>query len=97
LIMPGTKIGYLSIEICNDGFVIPNEMKEKVFEPFYRLKETVKQKGTGIGLALARSLAELHKGNLFVKVSEEKSNVFVLLLPVSSVKANFKKRLKNFR
>jgi len=56
-----------SIEISNDGYIIPVEMKERIFEPFYRLKETIKQKGTGIGLALARSLAELHKGSLVMK------------------------------
>lgn len=75
---------YLVIELRNDGFIIPDDMKEKIFEPFYRLKETVKQKGTGIGLALARSLAELHKGNLFVGASEESMNVFVLRLPYQS-------------
>ncbi|WP_431215450.1 sensor histidine kinase [Puia sp. P3] len=53
------------IEMANDGPVIPAEMKERIFEPFYRLKETNKQKGTGIGLALARSLVLLHKGRLF--------------------------------
>ena len=96
LVTSATKTGYFRIEICNDGFVIPNEMKEKVFEPFYRLKETVKQKGTGIGLALARSLAELHKGSLFIKISEEKLNVFVLLLPVTNGKINLDKGKRKF-
>ncbi len=84
LTVPTKGIEHLFIEFCNDGFTIPNEMKEKIFEPFYRLKQTLKQKGTGIGLALARSLAELHKGRLFMKVSEEKMNVFVLQLPYHS-------------
>ncbi len=60
LIKPNNGDSHLLIELRNDGFIIPAEMKEKIFEPFYRLKETVKQKGTGIGLALARSLAQLH-------------------------------------
>ena len=84
LIDPQTGSHHLLIEICNDGFIIPDDMKEKVFEPFYRLKETQKLKGTGIGLALAKSLAELHKGNLFMKGTEEKMNVFVLRLPYHS-------------
>lgn len=71
----------LLIEISNDGFIIPDELKEKIFEPFFRLKETAKQKGTGIGLALARSLAELHKGNLFVRNSQTGMNTFVVRLP----------------
>jgi signal transduction histidine kinase len=72
---------YLTIEFKNDGFVVPDDLKEKIFEPFYRLKETVKQKGTGIGLALARSLVELHNGALYMKKAEEKMNVFILRLP----------------
>ena len=59
------------------------DMKEKIFEPFFRLKETEKQKGTGIGLALSRSLAQLHKGVLEFKESEDGLNVFLLTLPIS--------------
>jgi ligand-binding sensor domain-containing protein/signal transduction histidine kinase/DNA-binding response OmpR family regulator len=71
-----------SIEIRNDGFMIPYEQKEKIFQPFYRLKETDKQPGTGIGLPLARSLAELHKGVLDLKKPEKDLNVFLLVLPI---------------
>jgi len=70
------------IEISNDGPIIPAQMKERIFEPFYRLKETSKQKGTGIGLALARSLVQLHKGRLFLADDYTTVNKFVLLLPV---------------
>jgi len=71
-----------SIEIRNDGFMIPYEQKEKIFQPFYRLKETDKQPGTGIGLPLARSLAELHKGVLDLRKPEKDLNVFLLVLPI---------------
>ena len=57
-------------------------MREKIFEPFFRLKETEKQKGTGIGLALCHSLTELHKGILVLKEAENNFNVFSLSLPV---------------
>jgi signal transduction histidine kinase len=73
---------HFTIEISNDGYTIPSDMKERIFEPFYRLKQTSKQKGTGIGLALARSLAELHKGSLYLKDSLENHNTFVLCLPL---------------
>ena len=75
----------LTIEFQNDGHIIPAEMSDKIFEPFYRLKETSKQKGTGIGLALARSLAELHKGRLFLKLYDKRLNTFVLLLPLKEL------------
>jgi signal transduction histidine kinase/ligand-binding sensor domain-containing protein len=69
------------IEFKNDGDLIPEVLREKIFEPFVRLKKTEKQKGTGIGLALARSLAELQGGKL-VLVYDTLFNVFQLTLPV---------------
>ena len=70
------------IEVRNDGAMIPYDQKEKIFQPFYRLKGTEKQPGTGIGLPLARSLAELHKGVLELKRPENNLNVFLLVLPI---------------
>lgn len=72
-----------SIIVKNDGYLIPAEMKEKVFEPFFRIKDIEKiASGTGIGLSLARSLAELHSGNIELDTGDERFNVFVLTLPV---------------
>ncbi|HEU4903101.1 MAG TPA: two-component regulator propeller domain-containing protein [Flavisolibacter sp.] len=71
-----------SIQVKNDGFLIPVELKEKIFEPFYRIKETEKQKGTGIGLALSRSLAQLHKGELTLEAPSNGMNIFTLTLPL---------------
>ena len=75
-----------TVEIKNDGFIIPHDQKEKIFEPFYRIKETEKQSGTGIGLPLSRSLAELHKGILDLKKPENNENIFVLTLPIHQEK-----------
>ncbi len=70
------------IEIRNDGFLIPAEHRQKIFEPFFRLKETSRQAGTGIGLPLARSLTELHKGVLELKDPQNGMNVFQLSIPI---------------
>jgi signal transduction histidine kinase len=67
----------------NDGFLIPGALREKIFEPFYRMKETENQKGTGIGLALSRSLAQLHKGVLVLEAPEDNMNVFSLTLSIN--------------
>jgi signal transduction histidine kinase/ligand-binding sensor domain-containing protein len=81
--LPSARPGedHIVIEMINDGPVIPMEMKERIFEPFYRLKDTHRQKGTGIGLALARSLADLHKGRLYLDENSPGLNKFVLVLP----------------
>ncbi|RYF99590.1 MAG: HAMP domain-containing histidine kinase, partial [Chitinophagaceae bacterium] len=77
-----------TIEVMNDGYLIPFDMKEKIFEPFFRLKETEKQKGTGIGLALSRSLAVLQKGVLDLREPDGKMNVFFLTLPLHQDETN---------
>lgn len=68
----------------NDGVIIPDEMKEEIFQPFVRFSQKEEGKvatGAGIGLALSRSLAELHRGSL-IMVPGEDANVFRLTLPI---------------
>lgn len=75
-----------NIEIRNDGYLIPAEYKDKIFEPFFRIKETEKEAGTGIGLPLSRSLTQLHKGSLELKTSVDGFNIFLLSLPIHQEK-----------
>ncbi|MEO6917163.1 MAG: two-component regulator propeller domain-containing protein [Chitinophagaceae bacterium] len=82
LMQPARGDQMVTVEVRNDGYLIPENMKEKIFEPFYRLRATAKQKGTGIGLALARSLVALHQGKVYVKKYEKEINIFVVRLPL---------------
>ena len=80
-----------NIEFRNDGSLITHEHKDKIFEPFYRI-ETSKEAGTGIGLPFARSLAELHHGQLQYKDSETNFNIFLLSIPIrQETEINLKK------
>ena len=76
----------LTITVSNDGFLIPESEREKIFEPFYRVKETENMQGSGMGLSLARSLAEFHNGTLCYQQTPEGLNRFVLTLPVEQEK-----------
>ncbi|ATP56857.1 hybrid sensor histidine kinase/response regulator [Pedobacter ginsengisoli] len=69
------------IEVKSDGDLIPSNMHKKIFEPFYRMESNKDQRGTGIGLPLARSLAELHEGTLMLSTDDGIRNVFSLTLP----------------
>ena len=69
------------ITVINDGLLIPESEKENIFNPFYRLKETENQQGSGIGLSLARSLTEFHKGTLSYQQTTDGKNQFQLVLP----------------
>jgi signal transduction histidine kinase/ligand-binding sensor domain-containing protein len=70
---------HFSIIFENDGVLIPEEMREKIFEPFFRLPKDARISGSGVGLALARSLALLHGGSLEV-VPHNDRNIFRLVL-----------------
>lgn len=73
------------ITVTSDGEKIPNDKAEVIFEPFYQRntiqKDGIRQ-GAGIGLALARSLALLHKGTLYVDTAQQ-DNAFVLSIPIN--------------
>lgn len=70
----------LIITVTNDGPKIPANKAEEIFKPFAQLDSTHTQSGSGLGLPMARSLAEMHGGTLVVNTQSE-YNEFVLTLP----------------
>ena len=98
-LQPITDDEKLIIEFENDGEKIPEEMRSKIFEPFYRLKSSMKHQGTGIGLALAKSLTILHDGDLSLNETDDCRNVFVLSLPIihREERNKFKRNKSNFK
>lgn len=73
--------GMFVVRIANDGVKIPDDEQVKVFEPFYRMKANMSVSGSGIGLSLARSLAELHHGFLSLDTTASLTT-FELRLPL---------------
>lgn len=78
----GSDEKYLILRFSNDGQLIPDDLSEKIFDPFYQLeKDRNINASSGIGLSLARSLAEQHKGMLYYEVYSG-MNTFILKLPL---------------
>ena len=70
------------VRVTSDGDKIPAEISQQIFEPFYQAaKKDSASFGVGIGLPLARSLASLHRGKLYLD-SEHEDNSFVLSVPL---------------
>jgi signal transduction histidine kinase len=65
------------ITIKDNGKGIPEEDRNKIFMPFY----TTKEKGTGIGLALAQKIVTAHGGKITVQSRIGEGSVFKILLP----------------
>ncbi|OQB79274.1 MAG: Sensor histidine kinase TodS [Bacteroidetes bacterium ADurb.Bin123] len=71
---------HLVIDVVNDGQRPLNG--EKIFEPFFRGGNAEFKPGTGLGLPIARSLAEMHSGRLDLIGSDDGLITFRLQLPV---------------
>lgn len=73
-----------TIQIENDGYLVPEGLHLKIFDPFFRWNRKRQVQGSGIGLSVADSLAKLHGGTLRFSITEEKYNTFKLTLPVDA-------------
>ncbi len=73
---------WLAIQIIDQGIGIAPEMKDKIFDLFFRV-ENNKKIGSGIGLALTKELVQLHEGYITVNSEQGKGSCFTVLLPIS--------------
>ena len=74
------------IEIKDTGCGIPEDFRESVFQPFFRVdKSRSREKGgVGLGLSLVWEIAHLHGGDVRVRESGETGTVIELTLPISA-------------
>ncbi|HEU0021550.1 MAG TPA: ATP-binding protein, partial [Dehalococcoidia bacterium] len=70
------------------GRGIPKEDLDRVFDPFYRVPQGTSDQtpGTGLGLALAKSLVELHGGDIWVESELKKGSTFFFTIPVEELR-----------
>ncbi len=67
------------VTVADSGPGIAPEDREMIFEPFYRGDRS----GMGLGLAIAKSLVELHNGRIWVSNSDHRGSEFCVALPVA--------------
>jgi two-component system, NtrC family, sensor kinase len=79
----------IEISVKDNGPGIPDEIKNKIFQPFFTTKPT--GEGTGLGLSLSYDIVKAHGGELKVETKEARpdgiigrgeGSVFTLILPV---------------
>jgi len=73
---------YVHISVIDNGRGIPPELLEKIFDPYFSTKDTVSQKGLGMGLAICYSIAKKHDGHIAITSEVEKGTTVDLYLPV---------------
>ena len=57
-------------------------MMEKVFDPYFSTKDTVSQKGLGLGLAICYSIIKKHEGHIAITSEVQKGTTVDIYLPV---------------
>ncbi len=77
-----TGCGFFDILIRDNGPGIEPQLRERIFEPFFSGR---RKGGTGLGLAVARSVFEAHGGELHLEQSDAEGTLFIARLPHMSV------------
>ena len=71
--------GVTTVEVSDNGPGIPANVRERVFTPFF----TTKARGTGLGLATVKQIAEAHGGGISIAATSSSGTTMRLTLPVS--------------
>lgn len=69
--------GLVEIDVADSGPGVPEELRGRIFEPFF----TTRDKGTGLGLAVARQIVEAHAGRIEVAERPGGGALFRIALP----------------
>ena len=73
------------IQVCDRGPGVPAELRDRIFEPFFRLPgASERDGGVGLGLALVRSIAQRHGGTVHCEERPGGGACFVLHLPLAA-------------
>ena len=76
------EAGQVVLRVCDNGPGVPAELRERIFEPFYRLPgATERDGGVGLGLALVKSIVHRHGGTVRCEGRAQGGACFVVRLP----------------
>lgn len=86
---------FLRIEVKDSGRGVPKENLKFIFDRFYQLgRDDTTRSGTGIGLALTKSIVELHHGKIKAKSKEGEGTTFIVQLPMGNTHLSAKDIIK---
>jgi len=71
--------GYVEIKVSDNGNGIPQNLTDKIFQPFFTTKPS--GQGTGLGLSLAYDIVKAHGGEIKIETKENEGSNFIIQLP----------------
>ena len=76
--------GYVKVSVADNGIGIPPKDLPRVFERFFQVETHLTRRygGMGLGLAVAKSMIELHGGRIWVESETGRGSTFTFLLPI---------------
>lgn len=78
---------HVQIAVSDDGGGIAPELRDRIFEPFF----TSRPDGTGLGLAVARSVLQAHQGELILADGGSAGATFLMRLPLAAITAGYER------
>lgn len=82
------KDGRAALEVSDTGIGIPEDQLPLVFERFHRVDPSRTEEGAGLGLSIARQIAESHDGEIEARSVPGQGSTFVLLIPKTDTNLN---------
>ena len=76
----------VKINIADNGYGIPEEIKNEIFDPFVVGEKSRTKKGSGLGLAISKKIIEAHKGSIKLVKPEENYNTEFEILLINELK-----------
>jgi two-component system, LuxR family, sensor kinase FixL len=69
--------GFIEVKVSDTGHGVPDDVKKRLFEPFF----TSKDEGMGIGLSISKSIIDAHQGEIFSMDKDSPGSVFIFRVP----------------
>jgi len=84
------RANMLQIDVEDNGVGMTREQQKKLFRPFYRADNPLRDVagGTGLGLAIAKQFVEQHGGEMWVQSEQGKGSIFSFMLPLEQAGAH---------
>jgi len=72
------------IDFCDEGIGIPAHLVDNIFKPFVRVDDSRNSQtgGSGLGLSIAKKIAQAHGGDLILYSKENEGSTFQITIPI---------------